>query len=128
MPSLLLLVIDWIVDAASVRVVGVLRFELQRWFVANVEQLSDVFVHRLLGIRLDEECRSGKQFVQGVVDRPVTQRSRCCSLAMIAAQHRANAAPGLRIARSVSRNGHIDVNGLAPATHDTSAATRTAAR
>ena len=61
---------DWIVDGYLSEWSG-FRFESLKRFVANVEQSpSDVFVHRLLGIRLDEEqVRSGKQFVQGVVDR-----------------------------------------------------------
>lgn len=63
---------DWIVDAVAVRVVGggALRIAeaVRRRRVEAAP--SDVFVHRLLGIRVDEACvRRGKQFVQGVVDR-----------------------------------------------------------
>lgn len=63
---------DWIVDAVAVRVVGggALRIAeaVRRRRVEAAP--SDVFVHRLLGIRVDEGCvRRGKQFVQGVVDR-----------------------------------------------------------
>jgi putative hydrolase len=63
---------DWIVDAVAVRVVGggALRIAeaVRRRRVEAAP--SDVFVHRLLGIRVDDGCvRRGKEFVQGVVDR-----------------------------------------------------------
>lgn len=63
---------DWIVDAVSVRVVGGSALRIAEAVRRQrVEQSpSDVFVHRLLGIRLDDDqVRRGKQFVQGVVDR-----------------------------------------------------------
>lgn len=63
---------DWIVDAVSVRVVGGSALRIAEAVRRQrVEQSpSDLFVHRLLGIRLDEDqVRRGKQFVQGVVDR-----------------------------------------------------------
>jgi uncharacterized protein (DUF2342 family) len=95
---------DWIVDAVSVRVVGGSALRIAEAVRRQrVEQSpSDVFVHRLLGIRLDEEqVRSGKQFVQGVVDRVgddaamamlLTGDDRCPTPSEIAA-------PGLWIAR-----------------------------
>ena len=95
---------DWIVDAVSVRVVGGSALRIAEAVRRQrVEQsASDVFVHRLLGIRLDEEqVRSGKQFVQGVVDRVgddaaiamlLTGNDRCPTPSEIAA-------PGLWIAR-----------------------------
>jgi uncharacterized protein (DUF2342 family) len=95
---------DWIVDAVSVRVVGGSALRIAEAVRRQrVEQSpSDVFVHRLLGIRLDEEqVRSGKQFVQGVVDRVgddaaiamlLTGNDRCPTPSEIAA-------PGLWIAR-----------------------------
>ncbi|MGA0322238.1 MAG: zinc-dependent metalloprotease, partial [Ilumatobacteraceae bacterium] len=95
---------DWIVDAVSVRVVGGSALRIAEAVRRQrVEQSpSDVFVHRLLGIRLDEDqVRSGKQFVQGVVDRVgddaaiamlLTGNDRCPTPSEIAA-------PGLWIAR-----------------------------
>ena len=87
------------------------RFESPAVRRQRVEQSpSDVFVHRLLGIRLDEEqVRSGKQFVQGVVDRVgddaaiamlLTGNDRCPTPSEIA--RLACGSHG-----SVSRNGHI---------------------
>lgn len=95
---------DWIVDAVSVRVVGGSALRIAEAVRRQrVEQSpSDVFVHRLLGIRLDEEqVHSGKQFVQGVVDRVgddaaiamlLSGNDRCPTPSEIAA-------PGLWIAR-----------------------------
>ena len=63
---------DWVVDAVSARVVGGSALRIAEAVRRQrVEQSpSDLFVHRLLGIRLDEDqVRRGKQFVQGVVDR-----------------------------------------------------------
>lgn len=63
---------DWVVDAVAVRVVGgeALRIaEAVRRRRAET-QADDVFVERLLGIRLgDDQIARGKNFVQGVVDR-----------------------------------------------------------
>ncbi len=63
---------DWVVDAVAVRVIGgeALRIaEAVRRQRASTSD-EDVFVERLLGIRLDDEQVSrGKAFVQGVVDR-----------------------------------------------------------
>lgn len=63
---------DWVVDAVAVRVVGgeALRIaEAVRRRRAETDA-DDVFVERLLGIRLgDDQIVRGKNFVQGVVDR-----------------------------------------------------------
>lgn len=63
---------DWVVDAVAVRVVGgeALRIaEAVRRQRAGASS-EDVFVERLLGIRLgDDQVTRGKDFVQGVVDR-----------------------------------------------------------
>ena len=63
---------DWVVDAVAVRVVGgeALRIaEAVRRQRAGATS-EDVFVERLLGIRLgDDQIIRGKSFVQGVVDR-----------------------------------------------------------
>jgi putative hydrolase len=63
---------DWVVDAVAVRVVGgeALRIaEAVRRQRAG-SSAEDVFVERLLGIRLgDDQVMRGKGFVQGVVDR-----------------------------------------------------------
>jgi putative hydrolase len=63
---------DWVVDAVAVRVVGgeALRIAeaVRRQRAATSDE--DVFVERLLGIRLgDDQVLRGKNFVQGVVDR-----------------------------------------------------------
>ena len=63
---------DWVVDAVAVRVVGgeALRIAeaVRRQRVTSSP--DDVFVERLLGIRLGEDqVNRGKSFVQGVVDR-----------------------------------------------------------
>jgi putative hydrolase len=63
---------DWVVDAVAVRVVGgeALRIaEAVRRRRAE-HDADDVFVERLLGIRVgDDQIARGKGFVQGVVDR-----------------------------------------------------------
>ncbi len=63
---------DWVVDAVAVRVVGgeALRIaEAVRRRRAETDA-DDVFVERLVGIRLgDDQIARGKNFVQGVVDR-----------------------------------------------------------
>jgi putative hydrolase len=65
-------VIDWVVDAVAVRVIGgeALRIaEAVRRRRADASP-DDLFVERLLGIRLGAHQTSrGKSFVQGVVDR-----------------------------------------------------------
>lgn len=63
---------DWLVDAVAVRVVGgeALRIAeaVRRRRLESTP--ADLFVDRLLGVRLDaEQVRRGKEFVQGVVDR-----------------------------------------------------------
>ena len=103
---------DWIVDAVSVRVVGVLRFELQRRFVANA--LSNLLPMCLFiacsafGSMKNKFAAANNSCRALLIGSVTMQRSRCCSLAMIAAQHRAKS---LRLAcgshGSVSRNGHI---------------------
>jgi len=63
---------DWMVDAVAVRLVGgealtIAEAVRRRRIEASPD---DVFVERLLGIRLgDDQVRRGKAFVQGVVDR-----------------------------------------------------------
>jgi putative hydrolase len=64
--------LDWVVDAVAARLIGgdALRIAeaVRRRRVQPAS--DDVFVERLLGIRLgDEQVRRGKGFVQGVVDR-----------------------------------------------------------
>jgi putative hydrolase len=63
---------DWVVDAVAVRVIGgeALRIAeaVRRRRAEN--DADDVFVERLLGIRVgDDQIARGKGFVQGVVDR-----------------------------------------------------------
>jgi putative hydrolase len=63
---------DWVVDAVSARLIGgeALRIAeaVRRQRVDTTP--DDVFVEKLLGIRVGEDqVRRGKQFVQGVVDR-----------------------------------------------------------
>jgi putative hydrolase len=63
---------DWVVDAVAVRIIGgdalrVAEVVRERRVQTSAE---DVFVERLLGIRLGpEQVARGKAFVQGVVDR-----------------------------------------------------------
>lgn len=63
---------DWVVDAVAVRVIGGDALTIAE--AVRRERVTaspdDLFVERLLGIRLgDDQVRRGKQFVQGVVDR-----------------------------------------------------------
>jgi putative hydrolase len=63
---------DWVVDAVAVRVVGGDALKIAEAVRRQRVQQSpdDVFVERLLGIRLGaEQVARGKSFVQGVVDR-----------------------------------------------------------
>ena len=63
---------DWVVDAVSVRLVGgeSLRIAEAVRRQRATSTPDDVFVEKLLGIRVGEEqVRRGKAFVQGVVDR-----------------------------------------------------------
>ncbi len=65
-------VIDWVVDAVAVRVIGGDALQIAEAVRRRRAETSpdDVFVERLLGIRLGaEQTARGKAFVQGVVDR-----------------------------------------------------------
>jgi putative hydrolase len=64
--------IDWIVDAVSVRTIGGNSLQIAEAVRRRRAESSpdDIFVERLLGIRLGaEQTARGKAFVQGVVDR-----------------------------------------------------------
>jgi putative hydrolase len=64
--------IDWVVDAVSVRTIGGNALQIAEAVRRRRAETSpdDVFVERLLGIRLGaEQTARGKSFVQGVVDR-----------------------------------------------------------
>ncbi len=64
--------IDWVVDAVSVRIIGGNALQIAEAVRRRRAETSpdDVFVERLLGIRLGaEQTARGKSFVQGVVDR-----------------------------------------------------------
>jgi len=63
---------DWIVDAVAVRVIGGESLRIAEAVRRRRVAVSpdDVFVERLLGIRVgDDQVSRGKAFVQGVVDR-----------------------------------------------------------
>jgi putative hydrolase len=63
---------DWVVDAVSVRLIGgeALRIAEAVRRQRATSTPDDIFVEKLLGIRVGEEqVRRGKAFVQGVVDR-----------------------------------------------------------
>ena len=63
---------DWVVDAVAVRVIGGEALRIAEAVRRQRAEGSsdDLFVERLLGIRVGEDqVRRGKQFVQGVVDR-----------------------------------------------------------
>jgi putative hydrolase len=63
---------DWVVDAVSVRVIGGEALRIAEAVRRQRAESSpdDLFVERLLGIRVGEDqVRRGKAFVQGVVDR-----------------------------------------------------------
>ncbi len=65
-------VIDWVVDAVAVRVIGGNALQIAEAVRRRRAETSpdDVFVERLLGIRLGaDQTARGKAFVQGVVDR-----------------------------------------------------------
>ncbi len=65
-------VIDWVVDAVAVRVIGGNALQIAEAARRRRAETTpdDIFVERLLGIRLGvEQTARGKQFVQGVVDR-----------------------------------------------------------
>jgi putative hydrolase len=94
---------DWVVDAVAVRVIGgeALRIaEAVRRQRAG-DSSDDLFVERLLGIRVGEDqVRRGKQFVQGVVDRAgETALTRLLQLPESMPTPNEIDAPGLWIAR-----------------------------
>jgi len=65
-------VIDWVVDAVAVRVIGGDALQIAEAVRRRRSETSpdDLFVERLLGIRLGStQTARGKSFVQGVVDR-----------------------------------------------------------
>ncbi len=65
-------VIDWVVDAVAVRVIGGDALQIAEAVRRRRAEKApdDTFVERLLGIRLGpEQTARGKAFVQGVVDR-----------------------------------------------------------
>ena len=65
-------VIDWVVDAVSVRTIGGNALQIAEAVRRRRAEASpdDIFVERLLGIRLGAvQTARGKAFVQGVVDR-----------------------------------------------------------
>jgi putative hydrolase len=65
-------VIDWVVDAVAVRVIGGDALQIAEAVRRRRAETSpdDIFVERLLGIRLGaEQTARGKAFIQGVVDR-----------------------------------------------------------
>ncbi|MDA2945722.1 MAG: zinc-dependent metalloprotease [Actinomycetota bacterium] len=95
---------DWLVDAVSVRVVGGEALRIAEAVRRRrVESSSaDVFVERLLGVRIDDaQVREGKAFVQGVVDRIGEDRAISTLLTHHDAAPTANeiTAPGLWLAR-----------------------------
>ena len=64
--------IDWVVDAVAVRIIGGNALQIAEAVRRRRTEVSpdDVFVERLLGIRLGaDQTARGKTFVQGVVDR-----------------------------------------------------------
>lgn len=94
---------DWVVDAVAARVIGgdALRIAeaVRRQRVTSTP--DDVFVERLLGIRVgDDQVARGKSFVQGVVDRVgETELTRLLHLAESLPTPNEIEAPGLWIAR-----------------------------
>jgi putative hydrolase len=64
--------IDWVVDAVAVRIIGGNALQIAEAVRRRRAENSpdDLFVERLLGIRLGaEQTARGKAFVQGIVDR-----------------------------------------------------------
>ena len=94
---------DWVVDAVAARVVGgeALRIAeaVRRQRVESTP--DDVFVERLLGIRVgDDQVARGKAFVQGIVDRVgETDLTRLLRLPDAMPTPNEIEAPGLWIAR-----------------------------
>ena len=65
-------VIDWVVDSVAVRIIGGNALQIAEAVRRRRAETSpdDIFVERLLGIRLgSEQTARGKAFAQGVVDR-----------------------------------------------------------
>jgi len=63
---------DWFVDAVAVRVVGGEALTISEAVRRRRSETdpADVFIQRLLGIRVDgAQVSAGKNFVQGIVDR-----------------------------------------------------------
>ena len=94
---------DWVVDAVAVRVIGGEALRIAEAVRRQRAETSadDVFVERLLGIRVGEEqVRRGKAFVQGVVDRSgETELTRLLQLPDSIPTPSEVDAPGLWIAR-----------------------------
>jgi putative hydrolase len=94
---------DWVVDAVAVRVIGgeALRIAEAVRRQRTEGSSDDLFVERLLGIRVGEEqVRRGKAFVQGVVDRSdETELTRLLRLPDSMPTPSEIDAPGLWIAR-----------------------------
>jgi putative hydrolase len=94
---------DWVVDAVAVRVIGgeALRIAEAVRRQRAEGTADDVFVERLLGIRVGEDqVRRGKAFVQGVVDRAgETELTRLLQLPDSMPTPSEIDAPGLWIAR-----------------------------
>jgi putative hydrolase len=94
---------DWVVDAVAVRVIGgdALRIADAVRRQRSASSPDDVFVERLLGIRVGEEqVRRGKTFIQGIVDRVgETELTRLLDLPGSMPTANEIEAPGLWIAR-----------------------------
>jgi putative hydrolase len=94
---------DWVVDAVAVRVIGGEALRIAEAVRRQRAETSadDLFVERLLGIRVGEEqVRRGKAFVQGVVDRSgETELTRLLQLPDSIPTPSEVDAPGLWIAR-----------------------------
>ena len=94
---------DWVVDAVAVRMIGGEALRIAEAVRRQRAEGSsdDLFVERLLGIRVGEDqVRRGKQFVQGVVDRAgETALARLLQLPDSMPTPNEIDAPGLWIAR-----------------------------
>ena len=87
---------DWVVDAVAVRVIGGDALRIAEAVRRRRVEISpdDLFVERLLGIRLGaEQVSRGKAFVQGVVDRGGEQASRRSSTCPGRCRHPARSTP-----------------------------------
>lgn len=94
---------DWVVDAVAARIIGgdALRIAEAVRRQRSSSTPDDVFVERLLGIRVGEDqVRRGKSFIQGVVDRVgETGLTRILDLPQSMPTPSEIEAPGLWIAR-----------------------------